>query len=72
VDATQSSAAVGFGVAVALLIDATIVRGVLVPAGMKLLARRNRYLPAWLSWLPDAHVEGRRRAPPGPFDLERR
>ena len=50
----------GFGVAVALLIDATIVRGVLVPAGMKLLGRRNWYLPAWLSWLPDAHVEGTR------------
>ena len=48
----------GFGVAVALLIDATIVRGVLVPAGMKLLGKWNWYLPAWLSWLPDAHVEG--------------
>jgi uncharacterized membrane protein YdfJ with MMPL/SSD domain len=47
----------GFGVAVALLIDATIVRGVLVPAGMKLLGW-NWYLPSWLSWLPDAHVEG--------------
>ena len=50
----------GFGVAVALLLDATIVRGVLVPAAMKLLGRRNWYLPSWLSWLPDAHVEGRR------------
>jgi putative drug exporter of the RND superfamily len=50
----------GFGVAVALLIDATIVRGVLVPAGMKLLGRWNWYLPSWLSWLPDAHVEGAR------------
>jgi uncharacterized membrane protein YdfJ with MMPL/SSD domain len=48
----------GFGVAVALLIDATIVRAVLVPASMKLLGRWNWYLPAWLSWLPDAHVEG--------------
>jgi RND superfamily putative drug exporter len=53
----------GFGVAVALLIDATIVRGVLVPAGMKLLGRRNWYLPSWLSWLPDAHVEGTSRPP---------
>ena len=51
----------GFGVAVALLIDATIVRAVLVPAGMKLLGRWNWYLPGWLSWLPDAHVEGRQR-----------
>jgi putative drug exporter of the RND superfamily len=53
----------GFGVAVALLIDATIVRSVLVPAGMKLLGEWNWYLPAWLSWLPDAHVEGSRPAP---------
>ena len=48
----------GFGVAVALLIDATIVRGVLVPAAMKLLGRWNWYLPGWLSWLPNAHMEG--------------
>ena len=48
----------GFGVAVALLIDATIVRSVLVPATMKLLGERNWYLPSWLTWLPDAHVEG--------------
>ena len=52
----------GFGVAVALLIDATIVRSVLVPASMKLLGEWNWYLPAWLSWLPDAHVEGSRPA----------
>jgi putative drug exporter of the RND superfamily len=48
----------GFGVAVALLIDATIVRSVLVPATMKLLGERNWYLPSWLSWLPDVRVEG--------------
>ena len=48
----------GFGVAVALLIDATLVRSVLVPAAMKLLGERNWYLPAWLAWLPDVHVEG--------------
>jgi RND superfamily putative drug exporter len=48
----------GFGVAVALLIDATIVRSVLVPATMKLLGPRNWYLPSWLTWLPDVHVEG--------------
>jgi uncharacterized membrane protein YdfJ with MMPL/SSD domain len=53
----------GFGVAVALLIDATIVRAVLVPAGMKLLGEWNWYLPAWLSWLPDAHVEGAQPTP---------
>jgi RND superfamily putative drug exporter len=48
----------GFGVAVALLLDATIVRSVLVPASMKLLGRWNWYLPSWLGWLPDVHVEG--------------
>jgi RND superfamily putative drug exporter len=53
----------GFGIAVALLIDATIVRSVLVPASMKLLGRWNWYLPSWLEWLPDAHVEGRESPP---------
>jgi uncharacterized membrane protein YdfJ with MMPL/SSD domain len=48
----------GFGVAVALLIDATIVRSILVPATMKLLGERNWYLPSWLAWLPDVRVEG--------------
>jgi putative drug exporter of the RND superfamily len=53
----------GFGVAVALLIDATIVRSVLVPATMKLLGERNWYLPSWLTWLPDVHVEGAKPLP---------
>ena len=53
----------GFGVAIALLLDATIVRLVLVPAAMQLLGERNWYLPSWLRWLPDVHVEG---AEPGP------
>ena len=48
----------GFGVAVALLIDATIIRSVLVPATMTLLGRWNWYLPHWLEWLPKLHVEG--------------
>jgi uncharacterized membrane protein YdfJ with MMPL/SSD domain len=48
----------GFGVAVALLLDATIVRLVVVPAAMQLLGARNWYLPTWLRWLPDVHVEG--------------
>ena len=42
----------GVGLAVAILIDATIVRGVLLPATMKLLGSRNWYLPSWLEWLP--------------------
>ncbi|MGH9150981.1 MAG: MMPL family transporter, partial [Acidimicrobiales bacterium] len=48
----------GFGLAVAVLIDATLVRSVLVPASMKLLGRRNWYLPPWLEWLPHLGVEG--------------
>jgi uncharacterized membrane protein YdfJ with MMPL/SSD domain/pimeloyl-ACP methyl ester carboxylesterase len=42
----------GVGLAAAILIDATIVRGVLLPATMKLLGSRNWYLPSWLEWLP--------------------
>ena len=42
----------GVGLAVAILIDATIVRGVLLPASMKLLGNWNWYLPSWLEWLP--------------------
>jgi putative drug exporter of the RND superfamily len=58
----------GFGIAVALLIDATIIRSVVVPASMKLLGRWNWYLPSWLEWLPDVHVEGAepRRRETGP------
>jgi uncharacterized membrane protein YdfJ with MMPL/SSD domain len=48
----------GFGIAVALLIDATIIRSVLVPAAMKLLGKWNWYLPAWLEWIPRAEIEG--------------
>jgi uncharacterized membrane protein YdfJ with MMPL/SSD domain len=48
----------GFGLAVAVLIDATIVRSILVPAAMALLGDRNWYLPRWLAWLPDLRVEG--------------
>ena len=42
----------GLGLAAAVLIDATIVRAVLLPAAMKLLGERNWYLPSWLAWLP--------------------
>ena len=42
----------GIGLAAAVLIDATIVRAVLLPASMKLLGERNWYLPKWLEWLP--------------------
>jgi RND superfamily putative drug exporter len=48
----------GFGLGVAVILDATIVRSVLVPATMKLLGHRNWYLPRWLEWLPEIHIEG--------------
>ena len=43
---------IGIGLATAILIDATVVRGVLMPAAMSLLGERNWYLPRWLAWLP--------------------
>ena len=52
----------GFGVAVALLIDATIIRSVLLPAAMTLLGDWNWYLPRWLEWMPRIQVEDTRRA----------
>jgi uncharacterized membrane protein YdfJ with MMPL/SSD domain len=48
----------GFGLAVAVFMDATIVRTLLVPAGMRLLGDWNWYLPKWLEWLPKVNVEG--------------
>ena len=48
----------GFGLAVAVLIDATVVRTIIVPAAMELLGDWNWYLPRWLSWLPTVSVEG--------------
>ena len=50
----------GFGLAIAVLIDATVVRAVLVPSTMKLLGERNWYLPRWLEWLPTLAPEGER------------
>jgi len=56
----------GVGLATAILIDATIVRGVLLPASMKLLGDWNWYLPSWLEWLPrfdDSEGEAPEAAP---------
>jgi uncharacterized membrane protein YdfJ with MMPL/SSD domain len=53
----------GFGLAVAILLDATIVRAVLVPATMKLLGEWNWYLPSWLEWLPSLSPEGETARP---------
>jgi RND superfamily putative drug exporter len=47
----------GVGLAVAVFLDATLIRGVLLPAAMKLLGDWNWYLPAWLEWLPRLTVE---------------
>jgi anti-anti-sigma factor len=53
----------GVGLAVAVLIDATIVRAVLLPAGMKLLGDWNWYLPSWLEWLPRVAPEAAEPSP---------
>ncbi|MBP0450406.1 MMPL family transporter [Kitasatospora sp. RG8] len=49
----QAMKQMGVGLAVAVLIDATVIRAVLLPAVMTLLGERNWYLPSWLRWLPD-------------------
>jgi uncharacterized membrane protein YdfJ with MMPL/SSD domain len=53
----------GLGMAAAVLIDATIIRGVLLPASMRLLGDWNWYLPSWLEWLPRVGA-GRDVVPP--------
>ena len=56
----------GVGLAVAILLDATIIRAVLLPATMKLLGEWNWYLPRWLQWLPGKAPEHRPGEPPAP------
>jgi putative drug exporter of the RND superfamily len=60
----------GVGLAVAVLVDVTVIRGVLVPAVMKLLGDRNWYLPRRLGWLPSISFErpSRERAPAPALD----
>ncbi len=48
----------GFGLAVAVILDATVVRMILVPASMELLGDKNWYFPSWLEWLPKISIEG--------------
>jgi RND superfamily putative drug exporter len=55
----------GFGIAVSLLIDATIVRLVLLPAVLALLGERTWYLPRWLGWLPHLDLDPPSRNPQG-------
>ena len=57
---------IGVGLAAAILIDATIVRAILLPASMKLLGDWNWYLPKWLEWLPRLEHEKQPEAPPMP------
>ena len=49
----------GVGLAVAVFIDATLIRGVLLPAAMKLLGDWNWYLPHWLEWMPELNAEAK-------------
>ena len=62
---------VGFGLGVAVLLDATIVRSVLVPASMRLLGRWNWYLPGFLQWLPRLNIEGRAKPAVAPAPAHR-
>ncbi|WP_369185997.1 MMPL family transporter [Streptomyces sp. Y1] len=63
----QAMKQMGVGLAVAVLIDATVIRAVLLPAVMSLLGERNWYLPRWLGWLPDlSHGEPATAAAPAP------
>jgi uncharacterized membrane protein YdfJ with MMPL/SSD domain len=55
----------GLGLAVAVLIDATIIRGIMLPAAMKLLGDWNWYLPSWLEWLPRITSEDDIQPPSG-------
>ncbi len=52
---------IGVGLASAVLIDATVVRGILVPAALALLGERSWYFPRWLEWMPGWRLE-----PPAP------
>jgi uncharacterized membrane protein YdfJ with MMPL/SSD domain len=53
----------GIGLALAVLIDATVIRGVMLPAAMKLLGEWNWYMPRWLEWVPSLTPEARTPAP---------
>jgi uncharacterized membrane protein YdfJ with MMPL/SSD domain len=63
----------GVGLAIAVLLDATIIRGVLLPATMKLLGDWNWYLPSWLEWLPHVtHEPELEPFEPGEAEADRR
>ena len=59
----------GFGLGIAILLDASIVRMVMVPASMRLLGKWNWYLPSWLEWIPNVRFEpAELAAKPAPAD----
>ena len=60
----------GFGVAAALLLDATLIRMVILPSALSLLGHRSWYLPRWLGWLPHLGIEAP-DAPGRPKDPDR-
>jgi RND superfamily putative drug exporter len=55
----------GVGLAIAVLLDATVIRGVLLPATMKMLGDWNWYLPRWLNWMPRVNLQAGRVAAAG-------
>jgi RND superfamily putative drug exporter len=63
----QDMKQMGLGLAVAVLLDATVVRAVLLPSVMALLGESNWYLPRWLGWLPKVS-HGEKEAPPRPAE----
>lgn len=67
----QSLKQVGVGLAVAVLIDATVIRGVLLPAVMTLLGDWNWYLPRWLRWVPDLSHQHPGGTPPVRVPVQR-
>jgi putative drug exporter of the RND superfamily len=60
----------GFGIAVALLIDATIIRSVVLPAVLGLLDKHSWYLPSWLEWLPHVEIERSGATDPAPGPVQ--
>lgn len=58
----------GFGLAIAVLLDATLIRSVLVPSIMKLMGERSWWMPHSLRWLPSLHIEGAPRVEPASAD----
>ncbi|MDA1349931.1 MAG: MMPL family transporter, partial [Chloroflexi bacterium] len=61
-----SNQQVGFGLSIAIFLDATIVRSILVPASMRLLGRANWYFPTALNWVPRIGIEGNREPEAAP------